>query len=508
MPSRQHSRDQIIELLSGISLFSGLEPDLLDELADVGEMVRLPARHRLFTSGEPIEAAHFLVSGSIKRSTQLADAVEKVLELVRPGQLVAMSEVFGATTYVSCAQAVHPSTLIAIPVARLTEIAGRHPSLSLRLLTTIARQHHAAEFEVISHHALPGAQRVLDYLLHLAGDRRDIAGETTVELDASKKLIAARLDMTPETFSRMLRQLSSDGMIVVHGRRIHIQNATLTKGSTGAEQRRRAPLHYSRTEQMAKNRRRPSPAALVNLCGRHRMLSQRMATCWCINARKIVAGPARGALRKYREQFERNLAQVGALVQSLAPELHREIDLLGGLWTAYRDLLCSHPPASADADAVFDLSERILSAADALTAAAARAAGTPEARCVNIAGRNRMLTARIAKLFLFQDWGVRSTEARKLMTAARREFDANINTLTGCGGESPEIAAQLVIDVEQWRALTSIIDSPAWFGMADGHAREVLAASDELLRHLDTTVKLYEHLAERKSTAGTAAVPP
>lgn len=507
MPSHQHSRDHIIALLSGISLFSGLETELLAELADVGEVLRLPAKRRLFGSGEPIEAAHLLVSGSIKRSTLLADAVEKVLELVRPGQLVAMSEVFGTTTYASSAQAVHPSTLIAIPVARLTEIAGHHPSLSLRLLTTIARQHHAAEFEVISHHALPGAQRVLDYLLHLAGDRRDIAGETTVELDASKKLIAARLDMTPETFSRMLRQLSSDGMIVVHGRYIHIQNATLTKGGTGAEQRRRAPLHYSRTEQMAKNRRRPSPAALVNLCGRHRMLSQRMATYWCINARKIVTGPTRGALRKYREQFERNLAQVGALIQSLAPELHRKIDLLGGLWTGYRDLLCSHPPASVDPDAVFDLSEHILDAADALTAAAARAAGTTEARCVNIAGRNRMLTARIAKLFLFQDWGVRRTEARKLMTAARREFDANIATLTGCGGESPEIAAQLIIDVEQWRALTSIIDSPARFGMADGHAREVLAASDELLRHLDTTVKLYERLAERKSAAGTAVVP-
>ena len=489
-------------------MFAGLEPGLIAELASVSELVRLPARSRLFGSGEPIHTAHVLVAGSVKRSALLADAVEKMLELAQPGQFLAISEVFSARTHASFAQAVQASTLIAIPVARLMEIAGNHASLSLRLLETIAQQHYAAEFELISHHALPGAQRVLDYLLYLAGDQRGIAGETTVELDASKKLIAARLDMTPETFSRILRQLSSDGMIVVHGRLIHIQNATLNKGSPGAELRSNAPLHYSRTERKAKNRHSASPAALVNLCGRHRMLSQRLATCWCINARKLAKGPARGALRKYRTQFERNLAQVSALVPSIAPGLLPEVETLGKLWTDYRDLLCNHPSAPVDPDAAFDLSERILSAADALAAAAAFAAGTPEARCVNIAGRNRMLTARLAKLFLFDDWGVRSPEAKKLIAASRLEFDANIAILTGFGAESPEIAAQLVIDVEQWRALTSIIDATPRFGMAHGHAREVLAASDELLRHLDTTVKLYEHLAEGKSAAGrTPAVP-
>ncbi|MDX9994115.1 MAG: type IV pili methyl-accepting chemotaxis transducer N-terminal domain-containing protein [Rhodocyclaceae bacterium] len=501
MSSRQDSNARIAALLSGLPLFAGFEEALLSELAGSGQLIELPPRRRLFGSGEPIRLAHVLLAGSVKRSTLLSNAVEKVLELVRPGQLLALSEVFSARTYTSSAHTVQPSLVVALPVGRLMEIASHHPGLSLRLLETMAERHFAAEFEVVSHHALPGAQRVLDYLLHLAGDRRGIAGETTVQLDASKKLIAARLDMTPETFSRTLRQLSSDGVIVVSGRVIHIQNATLADGKPAAAGKPPgAPLRYPRLERKAEERR-VSPAALVNLCGRHRMLSQRLATVWCIVARKLPAGAARGALRKFHGQFERNLAQVGALVQSMSPELQPEIDALARIWGDCSELFFNQPPAGADPRAAFDLSEQVLRAADELTAASARVAGTPEAHCVNIAGRNRMLTARLTKLFLFCDWDVRTAEAKKLMAASRREFDTNIAKLSDFAADSPEIAAQLAIDTEQWRALTSIIDAPSHFEMPHGHAREVLAAGEELLRHMDTTVKLYERLADKRSSA-------
>jgi CRP-like cAMP-binding protein len=503
MSSAKSPAGKSFDLLREIPLFAGLAPLVLGELAAAGQVLELPAQQRLFGIGDPIRSAHILVAGSIKRCTLLSAEVEKMLELVRPGQLFALSEVFSARTYASFAQTVTPSVVVALPLARLIAVAGKHSALGLRLLETIAQRHYAAEFEVVAHHALSGTQRVLDYLLHLAGDRRGIAGETTVQLDASKRLIAARLDMTPETFSRTLRQLSSDGLIVVSGRSIHIQNATLGNGGPGTGKKPRTPLRYPKMERKTDTL---SPAMLVNLCGRHRMLSQRLATAWCMVARKLSPTAARGAARKFREQFESNLALVAA--QPLAPGLREKIDVLAALWSDYRDLLTATPPGAEHAPEMFDRSERILAAADQLTAAAAREAATPEAHCVHVAGRNRMLTARLAKLFLFGDWQVRGAEARRLMAASRREFDANLARLGDFGADSPEITAQLAIDTEQWRALTSIIDASPRFQVPLGHAREVLAASDELLRHMDTTVKLYERFAEAKAAAGHAGKAP
>jgi len=483
----------LLDRLAGLPLFAGLPPPLLERLATASQIQDLPGHHRVFDTGEPIRCVHVLLSGSVKHCAPLGAGAEKMLALLRPGEPLALEEAVCAPTYASFAQTLRPSQLLAIPVAQLVKSARHDATLGWRLLEIVSRRLYAAEFEVVSHHSMSSTQRVLDYLLRLAGDRRAIAGETTVELDANKSLIAARLDMTPETFSRTLRQLSTDGLIVVNGRAIHIQNATLAAGSGANSGAKRL---YPKMERKAAV---PSPETLVNLCGRHRMLSQRLAGAWCMVARQLATRTARDALRKIRDQFERNFAQVAA--HPLAPRLADKLDRLGALWQDYRALLTEQAPDAGHAKAAFDLSERILAAADRLAGGAARLVGTEVARCVNIAGRNRMLTARVAKLFLFADWNIRADEARRLIAEGRAEFDANFAVLAACGADQPEIAAQLAIDIEQWRALIAIVDSSPDFAMRDGHAREVFAASEQLLRHMDTTVRLYERLAVARPAA-------
>jgi CRP-like cAMP-binding protein len=65
-----------------------------------------------------------------------------------------------------------------------------------------------------------GRQRIIAYLL------LDIPGNggegITVTLPTNKGVIASRLNLTQEHFSRILHELSEKGLIVVEGRRIHI----------------------------------------------------------------------------------------------------------------------------------------------------------------------------------------------------------------------------------------------------------------------------------------------
>ena len=49
------------------------------------------------------------------------------------------------------------------------------------------------------------------------------SGTSMVELPVSKGTLASRLSLTPEYFSRVLRELEEAGLILVEGRRIHIQ---------------------------------------------------------------------------------------------------------------------------------------------------------------------------------------------------------------------------------------------------------------------------------------------
>ena len=384
--------------------------------------------------------------------------------------------------------------IVAITIEPLREVVANEAALAMRLLQTMARTQHVAEFDEIRHRSRSVPQRVLHYLLGLAEGKRTLVGETTVRLGASKQLIAAELEMAPETFSRALRRLSEDGVIVVVGRSVHIQNATLSiverEGGVAA-----TPSQlYPRLER-GTNQNRVSPTALVNLCGRHRMLSQRMATAWIMIARKFSEDAARVELRKYLLGFQRNFDRVVAL--QLPEGVHQHAAVLEREWLSFKETLATEPSSQSAAD-VFQQSEQVLQAADQLTAAAVTSAKSVEAHWVNIAGRNRMLCARAIKVFLYYDWGVDATVAKQLQEACRQEFLRNIDSLIGSTANYPAFQEQLHVALSQWHHFLDVIACAEGYPTLTAHALEVLAANDELLRHADTTVKLCERFSVKQ----------
>lgn len=72
------------------------------------------------------------------------------------------------------------------------------------------------DMESITLHS--AAQRVIGYLTRLEDD----AGQARITLPAQKSLVASRLDLTPEFFSRILHELTEAGLIRVEGRGIEV----------------------------------------------------------------------------------------------------------------------------------------------------------------------------------------------------------------------------------------------------------------------------------------------
>lgn len=120
------------------------------------------------------------------------------------------------------AEALSNCLLLHIPKSAIFGALGRNRDVTRKLLATLALQTHHLMQDVESYSLLNGRQRIIGYLLdHLAAEERG-AETRSLDLAFSKCIIASRLNLTQEHFSRILHELSGRGLIVVEGRRIHI----------------------------------------------------------------------------------------------------------------------------------------------------------------------------------------------------------------------------------------------------------------------------------------------
>ena len=487
------------ELLSGSQLLADLPAAVLEPLVVSGRIVHLQANQTLFKSSDPIREAFILFSGSVQRSMLLPSGENKLIELIQSEQIISLGELFALTSHTASCTAISRSLLVAIDIRALQTAISKSHELSYRIITALAKQQCAIEFDVTGfHHGLTGAQRLLDYLLELAGDRVGIAGETTVQFNASKRVIAARLGMSPESLSRHLRDLSELGTIMVEGRNVHIQNAALQDTMSDAKERlkfRRKPKGHVQHRQALL-----PPGAIVNTAGRLRVLSQRMAVANSLLRRDIEPHRTRIRLRQLEKAFNDCLAQL--LRWPLSDEVRADLAAIEALWPEYQAAVYDETPSPGMATQVFVLSERMFDITDRLTASCARNTGTPLAAYVNQSGRNRVLSQRITKFFLNQDDVAIQPQIAALMPAACSEFETNLRELAESAGEHPELVAQLKVVAAQWQKFVASLDPELLQGGPAKHARKVLIESERLLRCVETMVKLFERL-----TAKPADIP-
>ncbi len=96
------------------------------------------------------------------------------------------------------------------------------PTFARRMLAGLSRRLHGLVNDVEAYSLRSGTQRVIGFLLQ--GRPGDESGENAVQivLPTNKNIIASRLNLTPEHFSRILHELAAASLIEVDGRNVHV----------------------------------------------------------------------------------------------------------------------------------------------------------------------------------------------------------------------------------------------------------------------------------------------
>lgn len=209
-------------LLAHVPLFKGLLPDEIARLARGTRDISALRGDLLFNKGDTPTGMHLVVYGQIKLAFTSPQGGEKVVEILGQGQTFGEAVMFMDKPYIVHAQALADSLLLHVSKAAILEEMERDPKLARKMIAGLSLRLHQVISDVEAYSLQSARQRIIGYLL------RDVAAEETqtasVTLPTQKGVIASRLNLTHEHFSRILQELSQRGLIRVDGRRIEISD--------------------------------------------------------------------------------------------------------------------------------------------------------------------------------------------------------------------------------------------------------------------------------------------
>ena len=239
---------------------------------------------------------------------------------------------------------------------------------------------------------------------------------------------------------------------------------------------------------LAQTERAPSS---VNLAGEQRMLSQRMVKLYCQIGINVMPSPAWSQLTLASARFEDNLVALKPVV-AISAEATRAYQRLAGEWLGMKQALST--PVSRDAaEALARQAEATLAAAEYLTRVLEDESKSVASQLVNLAGRQRMLSQRIAANYLLRSWGVESSAVREHLASSANDFSAGLTKLRARGDNSEEIRRELEEVAQQWEWLQAALSVEG----AGSYRLIVAESADAILEATERVTRLYEQQSRR-----------
>ncbi|WP_421865973.1 Crp/Fnr family transcriptional regulator [Motiliproteus sp.] len=202
-------------------LFSNFSESELEQMIKSVRLYELKAEQTLFYQEQPADHFFLLADGLVKLFRTAPDGNEKVIEIVSPGQTVAEAVMFmRRAQFPVSAQALKASRVYGIDCGVYYELLQHNVDACMRIMGDLSMRLHSRLNDVFNLTQQNATYRVVRFLAsQLPSGAKD---GCKFYLNSPKHVIASRLSVKPETFSRLMSTLAQKGVIEVKGREITI----------------------------------------------------------------------------------------------------------------------------------------------------------------------------------------------------------------------------------------------------------------------------------------------
>lgn len=203
----------VTDIAQTLPLLSGMTDNEKSGMLKEGQVRNYARGEHLFLHGDPAKHMYVLCKGTVRLIRETPDGNEFTTDVMIAGQTVGDTELFSPHgEYPYNAIAVDDVTALRFDTAWLKAYAQRTPPFAINLLAELSRRNQLASREAEQHANMTAVQRIVCFMQHLC-TLHDF-NPHGFELPYNKTLIASRLGIEPETFSRALAKISDYGITV------------------------------------------------------------------------------------------------------------------------------------------------------------------------------------------------------------------------------------------------------------------------------------------------------
>jgi len=232
-----------------------------------------------------------------------------------------------------------------------------------------------------------------------------------------------------------------------------------------------------------------SEGQLVNLAGRQRMLSQRMAKDYFYAGKKINKSNALRQLKKSLADFRKTQELLSKNIKD------DEIKNLIAFVNMSLDEFVSISKESYNVDngtIILDLSESMLEGSDYIVQALTKGKSSNE--IIDIAGKQRMLSQRIGKYYIAYQAGIKDDNTITQMKETVKEFDTILGKLLANKSNTPEIQLELAKVNKMWKIVYKFYLNIEKGGLPI----IVFSTTDDITSKMNKIVGMYVKALEKK----------
>lgn len=201
-----------------VPIFKQLTDEELDEIIMIATHQTLDKGHFIYAAGDHLNSLYVIHKGKIKITRYSADGKEQVIRILSHGDFLGELALFNEAIASTNAEALEPSVICLVDSSRLKKLMNTSPTLSFKMMDELARRLEKAEALIEQNNLYSARVKIARLLL-------DLDKQGLVHFHTTKVNFASNLGITPETFSRKLKELENEDMIkIIDNKTIRIKD--------------------------------------------------------------------------------------------------------------------------------------------------------------------------------------------------------------------------------------------------------------------------------------------